>query len=750
MLGWNFYINNILVDEPIGWDGIEFTFKRSQNFYGLENTFSKFDLQFDGNAAKLINDEFAQNGFDGVLDFKIEDICDNNKIATTIWQINLMFYSKTNGIVSVSVSETGFSQKLKNRLDLEVSLDSLTSIGGTSLFPPNYKTIGLHSKSIKREGKMDFEKLPYQNHFHFNGNTEVAFGYLFPIPFNRLITDLDTFNLPGLDAFVNDTSNYDIFQPSAAVFTAPYGGNYKFKIHIHAQVSTSRHSLSVLRLKVGTNVGSASRKTDNLDSFATTGSQFFNLDYDNDGYEITFYPGESLWIYIDTKFQTTTNPDIDYLLGFVSANNYIAFEDLNQFAAPSDCKAMLIHDVFSRMCEILTDEKLCFKSEFFGLTDQYPFYSEDGCGSHTAITNGKNLRNMLQKDGTSFPISLSFTDLFKSCDAIWNIGMRIEYTAYGKGIVRIEPKSFFFRRDSISLFMDHVANITVTPATNYVFKGVTIGFEKWNLNTGSINGIDEFNTVHNYTLPVQNAKENLELKSKYIASGYIIELTRRVQYQSNPSTDFETDDNVFFICLNDKEISSDIYSQDHSVQTYKANTVSETKEHFPIVENFLSPESAYNLRLSPGRSLLRWWNFISASLFYKIREDYFTKIKFQSGEGNVKMISTQEGDCKETLKSFAEDQDIQEATLDMPQTLFAPVFFTFDYPISFHAYNEIRNNSNLGIQFNCDGITALVGFLEELKYKPAGPQNGVGTFTLLIDAATGGAFSDGFSQGFNI
>jgi hypothetical protein len=748
MLGWNFYINDTQVNEPIGWDGIEFTLRRSQNYTGLENVFTGKDLTFDGIGARLIKDEFELNGPDGTLEFKIEDLCHNKLEATTKWLINLMFFSNTDGLVTVNASETGFSQKFKNRLDTVVSLDSLTSIGGTPLLPPPYKEIGLHSKAIVRQGIMDFEKLPKTNVIQltdFFDNPE----YYFPPLFDRVVTDSDNFTLPYVES-VHATNAEIPSLTSNPYFISPNGGRYTFQLKLDVNVITTHHQVTRLRFSIGTGLFDGQKRINNIvASNSSSGTVNFSFAVDQTFGNITMLPGEALWIYLDTIWTGVVgNTSLTYTTTYQNTGNYLKFEDLNQFAAPSTTRALLIHDVFSRMCEILTDEIGSFKSEFFGLTNQFPFYAEDGCGSHVAITNGKNIRKMIQKDGTPFPVSMSFADLYKSCDAIWNIGLRIEYNSFGKGIIRIEPKSFFFRSDSVGLILEKVAGVTIKPATNYIFKSVRIGFEKWNLNQGSINGIDEFNTVHGYSLPLTNAKNSLELLSKFIGSGYIIELTRRIQYDSNPTTDFETDDDNFFICLNDKPVKSTFYDPNGVEKTYKANTVSERNENFPIIQNLISPESAYNIRLSPAHSMLRWWNFISASIYFKIKQDHFTKIKFEYGEGNTQMISTQTGDCKETTLPLKESQHIMENSLDNAETLFIPVTFSFEYPTVFSRFGKVRKNSNLGIQFSCNE-NARVGFIEELTYLPAGGGNGIGSFTVLVAAGNGAAFDDGFNDGFD-
>ena len=54
MAGWQFYLNGTEVEEPIGWDAIEFTAIRMES-HGIDQPFST-EVRFYGKGAKLIKD----------------------------------------------------------------------------------------------------------------------------------------------------------------------------------------------------------------------------------------------------------------------------------------------------------------------------------------------------------------------------------------------------------------------------------------------------------------------------------------------------------------------------------------------------------------------------------------------------------------------------------------------------------------------------------------------------------------------
>lgn len=730
MILYKFYINKIEVEEPQMWDGIEFSLQRSQNYIGLENVFTETSLTFDALGAKLITNEFILNGFDGHLELKIETYC-NNKVDSVInWRINLMFYSEVEGMVTIKASEPGFQTKFKNRLDIKVNLDQLKSIGGTTLFPAPYKTIDLHSKALVKQGRLEFEQYPTVEIRELNNFFNNPSYYFVPA-YNKVLSDFDSFVLPTQVTTHVVNSDLDYLKANP-IFFSPYGGNYKLTINTNINIKTSNHSTTSYRLVKGKGLFVGESVDTILVTHNQSGIVNFNINVPQKVINIELLPGEAIWILLQTTFSGVVGNSVVKYTITSNLGTSITVEDLQQTVKESTTRAMLIHDVFQRVCEIITDQKGSFKSDFFALKETYPYYQNDGCGGLTMITNGKNIRNMKQKDNSFFPVSMSFQELFKSCDAVWNLGMRIEIDANGKGVIRVEPKAFFFQNSPFLVF-DNVSEIKITPAQNYVFKSIEIGYEKWNLNQGGINGIDEFNTVHSYSLPVENPQNSITAKSSFIASGYVIEQTRRIQYDVSPTNDFETDDNNFFICVLRKPTG------------YK----SEKNEHFPVVNNLISPETAYNLRISPLRNLLRWYPYLAATLYYKLKQYPDTKIKFQTGEGNVLMQSRQVDGCADSHinRTIQENNEIGQFDVVVNSELIIPIQVSFDYPIEFNDFSLIRTNSNRSIKISCNEVTYFAGSIESLKYK-LGTDGGIGSFVLVGLGRQDAAFDYGFTLSF--
>jgi hypothetical protein len=228
---------------------------------------------------------------------------------------------------------------------------------------------------------------------------------------------------------------------------------------------------------------------------------------------------------------------------------------------------------------------------------------------------------------------------------------------------------------------------------------IEVGYNTW--QPEDINGLDEFATVHQYSLPMKTIGEKYIIKSSIIASGSIIEVTRRKQFDSTLTTDTKFDNDVFIIALN-----------------HSNPAICEKNENFDQVNNLLSPETAYNLRLSPARNLLRHGNVINSSLLAKVGASYH----FTYGEGNfimeseLKVSDTCPGNFNNDL--LKENQNILWAYANVPEvdpfwTLNA---FVFKYPLSFSSFKNIRDNRNLAIPFTDIYGADKLGYIDELDY----------------------------------
>lgn len=412
---------------------------------------------------------------------------------------------------------------------------------------------------------------------------------------------------------------------------------------------------------------------------------------------------------------------------------------------PSRVNGVYIYEALNRVSEAITGQPDAIRSDYFGRTNSYPYsYDQIGCEALSIITLGKKIRRMLQKDGTEYPISTSFSELFQALNVHNNLGVRVERDG-SEYRLRIEPKEYFYQRTSIFTATEPQALVEQI-AKERLYNDFEVGYNQWEIE--NLNGIDEVNTRHFYSIPTTNIKSKLQQTTNYITGGYAIEMTRRIQYSSNPTTDWKYDDNKFIISLNRIEVESDQYTEDETTETYAIGTVSERDELFTTVDNLISPETAYNLRFSPARAAINWYKTLAPALLKKASSE----IKFASGLGNVKMITELTEDCAVTNGLITEDQDISDDDTVFAGiekiALYSPIWISFEYPLNYSEFVNLRDNSNKGITVIC-GDRAYFGFVEEINYKP-NTSGGIADFKLLVANCYQGGFDSGFTQGFDI
>lgn len=804
---WEFKINGTPVEEPIGWDALTITLQRDIVYQGLENIFSD-NITFWDTGAQIIKTEYELNGIDADLTFTSRYSCDGGLTFTEAINgiLNAFFYSIENNIVTIKIEPSGFHRKVKNRLSTHVNLNSNISIGGLPMSTINPFDLGLHSKTILEQGIFTYgPQIDIPNTipgYTLIGELAQTFNVSFDLSFLRTIersysqtmvpevivtSEIETYNEGIINTLVNSTSYpgdnlqlqppvfYNIANISASSFnfSGPIHFAYQLTLNLVVPPTVPRNldvhiTAITFYMKAGGTVYTIGTATDITISVTLTSAiPSYNLALQNTAFNI-FEPNISLinpdevklYIKYDVKYELQTpliitEPDYSVEIinrGYINDLDYTGIDkskvtvESYSKQPPSTTKAFLIHEVFAKLSESMTDEIDSFRSDFFGRLNSSPHsYDNDGCGGWTAITNGINLRKMLDKAGNLFPIVTTFQDLFASADAVWNLGMKIEKDETGKEYIRVEPKSFFYNSTSI-LNCFNISDLKKTPAQDLIFNNFKIGYEKWNLNVTGSNALDEFNSVHNYSVPVRNASKTLISLSKYIGSGYIVEQSRRLQFKAVPTNDFEVDNNMFFICTNRNTVESDLYTNPAISTSYAAGTVSERDENFTGILHIIDPTTPYNLRISPTRNAEYWYNYISASIF-KIPA---APIKFINGEGNFQELDTIINDCI-ISSSVVQNQDLNATDLmglnAVP--IYLPEYLEYSYPMSFQDFINVMNNSEKSIQISCSDTLQYTGFIKSLKFTP-NAQGGEADFLLIRGNCLQGDFNNDFNNDFFI
>ncbi len=753
---YKFEIDGILVtdlngdpEEPISWDGEEFVLKRSSEYFGFENSYST-SLKFWGKSAQIIKQKYDLSGPEGRLSFKVSKFCSDKLWQTIIDGIlNCVNYTYQNGEVSVLLEESDFNRTFKNRMDTVVSLDSTHSLDGTPISSYNEKIVELRSKAIVQYSELDANPSILTDTDTDTFTISNAFNAIFFALQQNAIQDLKQTNELGQFIFLKASNYPSVAQP---IFTNANTGllsnirvSYKLKGTFTQRCPDSVNYRYSMFFSNGNNTTDGIITLAGAPTIGTyvsgTGSNGFSFDI-NGFYEI---PGNTSLVFLGITISNYNNTNIlspspsEFEID-IDPSCFVRFESITIYPA-TNAKVEYVHEAFSKICEITTGQKDCFRSDFFGAGNSQPrTYNKTGCQRYTSITNGINIRQMKQKDGSSYPINISFSELYKAMDAIFCLGMRLEYDeSEKKWIVRVEPRSFFFDNDDFITF-DDVSNILISANIDNYFNSIKAGYKNWQMNTGQTNGLDEFNTNRTYSILNKNANKQLDISCDAWAGGYPIEFTRRHQFVDNSTLDFETDNDIFVICLNRVEID------DNGVKIPMGST-NESNELFTSVDNLISPETAYNLRISPARNIQRWTSFIKTSLYKNLSGS----LLFGSGEGNYLLRTIYDFEC-DPICVIDEKSNFDSGHNCFDDTaLFAPEIIQFEIPCDFGIFMQLLANANRAIRVNCSNEVIYKGFIREVNFKPNQKEGGTAKYTLMTTpSGNGAAFDSGYDVGYDV
>ena len=135
------------------------------------------------------------------------------------------------------------------------------------------------------------------------------------------------------------------------------------------------------------------------------------------------------------------------------------------------------------------------------------------------------------------------------------------------------------------------------------------------------------------------------------------------------------------------------------------------------VQNLIDPSSAYNLRITPNRNLMRWFRLWKTS-FYKFPAQFF---KFVQGIQNYKLITN--GLSLNT--QFEDGGDIAEnqnfVASDNKQAILPPSTITFNHPLDIETFSFFITSENRYKKYTVttdNGKTVYTGFLDKISYQP--------------------------------
>ncbi len=671
----------VLRNDPIGWDKNLLTIKEDSKYQTVTRSIV-VKLEFIKEGKQYIQQIYEEYGIEGYVTLKINEWNPQAHRYDFLHEgrVSLATYSVTKTGVECNIEELGFVQAFKNNDEVPVNLISREALDGRLLpdFMPRVREVTMHSKMIVKRYVATVAE-PYTiGVWYTSPHTEDEICAFPSMDF------IETEELKGAHNYTGEfrPNSSDIYE----LINIEEDGTYDLKLDLYYRVLV--WSLNIINDN-NTKVSLWYQINDGPEVEVARPIQKWELRYPSFDYPEAVRPLQTtdrVYTNQTAKLRSVVNVrNLELLRGdrikvFIRINK----EKLEQVfwlvmlqgsrieisgktrADATPCKGVLIYDALERICQHLTGDHSPFYSEFFGRVDRG--YATNGPGSNLFLTSGFLLRGFDIEDKG---LTVNWKQALDNLTALYGVAPTFEYIN-GQQKVRVEHRRHRYQQ-KVLMELGDVANLRKKVHLDAYFNEIVVGCTKW--ENEEVNVLDEFNATRNYTLPITQHKQKLDLTLTYITAGYDLEITRRLRSES--TTDYKRDNDIYLVQLID-EMGELVPERDHRFTTFSG---------------VIDPSTSYNVALSPARMLRSHGAVIRAGL-----EKYRDKrIKFAFGEANYKMMC--KGDYEPALVD--EGADIRNSSLEAPY--FLPEVYEFDAPLSREQIVKLMSDVNGVIGFTDKG-----------------------------------------------
>lgn len=797
MAGWQFFLNNVEVEEPIGWDSVEFTATRMDN-HGIDQPFSSA-MTFYQLGAKILKSAWDSNFTSASVDFKITSTEIVNGLPYEfIGTVDFSTYEEVNSCdsdswqVTVSILQDTFRDKFKARYDVEVDLFTDKDLDGNTIGSGFLDTdvIRLHGQSLNLIGNggslasTSYTLRKFQTPAFPSYWTNEYASVIVPVYW-------DTSDFTGIFGSTKDVVGL-AYTDTNAIFQDNSGSGQTRQFILSWQTFRVDFNFTIFAWNTGfpplpatMNIALRYRILDSSGTFVSSSvlenSQVIN--------QSPVGGGPTTWNVPAGSTVINLLPDHRIILqirwGILGNVQYGS----DPYDAQAQCELNLFDDIKIKLtetndakasiCNCMTVEKFLRRIiyQITGSSNKLlsDCFSESSGGKYAnnVITNGLLLRRY-EPDNTPYvQLSTSFKKAFESLSAIFGLGWAFERQLDGTYKIRVEPYDYFYD-NTIELTLNDVAELRQTTATDKLYSQLKLGYQD-NWKNMALGGIDAICTDRNYFIDNKAIKygetSTLEIKSEIIGEGIAIEYSRRLQFfdDNSGSSDRPNDYALFLIWTirENIELSSEgaypyYYFPDETgtitLTAYRASWASSLINFASI--RWGDSLFRYNLFHTSARVALRHWPILGGNTFGMINPVW----RFQVGEYQTRFDSaipalSQPGVIEDTSDTgnsplLAEDGNISEAMIrnDFKQYITKPIIFEVEYPQTFCDFIDLANYNPYKKVRVTIGDVVVSGYILTINNKPEDATSGGTTkFTLIASAVPDGLgkpFDDGFDDGY--
>lgn len=717
------YLRELQLDtEPIGWDGLRYRFQRDEKYHGVMLEMSA-ELTFIKRAGAYLREMYRLFGPEALVNLSVYEVDPNEFRPVRVYRgrVDFTTYIDAERGVTANLKETTFATNLLNRNDQPIDLLSGQSLSGAAIPSLGMATVSMHSQEIilKYAARQDATATESLQLSSATSSSDFGASALLRIGFPATNPPLNEFPVPeGYGLFIgglNDSINTPFYRAKeSGTFTIELAFTHTiralfaindFQLDIVYQYRLKRADGTItttdLVPQFGQNIPSAGFFTRTTTVRRTVITETLEI-------------GDELYFYAEFRFHEISA--LTYDIGIeseYSAGSYLKMRAIATTPATT-ATGPLVHEALDYCCAAMTDQPRPLYSDYFGRPGLRQQYLQDGPGALRLVTSGFAIRGFpfttssapaAGEVDTRKTITTTFNDLYDSLNAIDCLGLGIEQVN-GKQQVRIEPRAFFYQ-DKEVLRLGSVTGLSKAVRTDALHNAAEFGYQHW--QSGTQNGLDEFNGRRTYTLPLTAVKNTYSAISTLNAAGYLIERTRRDRYSDGATKEGQADAENFVICLRRLGGTAESYESERD-QAYRS------------VTGILSPSTTYNLRISPGRMLQKHQPWLHTGLLQ---------------QGSKRVILTKiEGSAGLQSRFYEESAPLDESAAiqvsDLAPAIVAEFTYEFTARLRRWQMEALRTNPYGRISFLDSKGQRHSGYLLAAERQPVG---GLTTFTLLPVAA---------------
>ena len=756
MAGWSFFLNGTEVEEPIGWDAIEFTAIRMES-HGIDQPFST-EMRFYERGATLIKDLYDQYFINAEITIQItSDVGYGGEPYEFNGMLNLAIYEEHNVCdtdsweITIGIIDDTFREQFKARQDVDIDLTSIKDLNGDAIAALTEKEIRLHRQDLYLQA--NGKNLADSSTYTYNGPLGAIAQRFAVVPTYWQQKDFidnygSAFNTNVIFITFANWETTPIFKNNSTITRTLY---YEVTIDFTLTSNDSGGNIDMALAFVILN-GNTVSSFDNLYITTLTPLQVVNVSNTYTG-SIAIPVGYTISLFfIQNTFSTVTAAvTVDIEKGYTINLNEI---NSGEYASTANC--LTIEQWLKRAIYMMTGSNNKLLSDVFSEADE-------GCYWNNALTNGLRIRQADLQDDLG-ALKTSWKKTFDALDRIFCLGWAFEWTGT-EWKIRVEPREYFYQ-NSISQTFTNVGEVTSMAKVDMIANSIKLGFtEKW--KNIQLSGTYAIHTDRNYFVNngamAENSSGKLDIRTEIIGEGYAIEFSRRLSEISfgGATSDRPNDYETFIIWLNKQTIELEAVEdttfnlpQESGAVTFLPGTVSLPSNLITFSSSPLN--NLYNIFHTPARIACRWWKILGMHTYGLTNP----RLQFQVGEYQTSYSSAISDSSEPCIQipsevTIAENSDIY-ADIIVPEAaeyLFKPIGIEFSYPQSLCDFLTLSQDEQYRKVRLTSGSLDIQGFITEATNQPEDASGGTSKFTLLQAnqlASTGAAFDTGFDDGYQI